>query len=119
MKHKGRLGSSFMPGAGCYAANFDDKEGELEDDRDGERCSVAASVSGCGESIMEQFVALRCCEQMLERAPTDPSMREIMKTLIMKRQGLSLQASRTRKRRRNSLGTQDYLAEDDGLSTGS
>ena len=116
MKHKGRLGSSFTPGAGCYAANYDDKE--KEEREEGEQCSVAASVSGCGESIMEQLVALRCCEQMQQRDGADASMKDVMKSLMMRRQVSSRHFSRTKKRRKNSLGTQDTLDDDDGLSTG-
>ena len=64
MKHRGRLGSSSMPGSGCYAENFD--EDDMDDAEADPVSSVAASVSGCGESVMEQFIALRCCELMKE-----------------------------------------------------
>ena len=130
MKHSGRLGSSSMPGSGCYSENLDEKA--EENDGSGDKAvSVAAAVSGCGESIMEQFVALRCCELMKERIlsasaeassgsgeQTQPVLSAVMQPLMKKRQALSTDGLRMRKRQRNASGGQDTLEEDDGLSSG-
>ena len=130
MKHPGRLGSSSMPGSGCYSENFDDSvHPDDADTNPDELVSVAAAISGCGESIMEQFVALRCCELMKERIRSSgalshelspPVLSEVMQPLMKQRQALSIgDPQRTRKRRRNRVGEgQDSLQEDDGLSTG-
>jgi hypothetical protein len=122
MKHTGRLGSSSMPGSGCYSENSVDDW--REDDSSDGLVSVAAAVSGCGESIMEQFVALRCCEMMKQKtlsATKDSAdcLSDIMQSLMKTRQSLSSNSSfRRRRRRRNSVGGQDTMVEDDGLSTG-
>ena len=135
MKHSGRLGSSSMPGSGCYAENFD--EDDVDDQRAEPASSVAASVSGCGESVMEQFIAMRCCAMLKEMkeiketeqntAMTAPSalstrhqsMVDIMRSLLVRKQvQLSSNKRRRKRRRRNREGGQDTLEEDDGLATG-
>ena len=141
MKHRGRLGSSSMAGSGCYAENFDEDEVDDDDHAGLARASVATSVSGCGESVMEQFIAMRCCAMMKEMkedteqqqqqqrsesmdAPASfPSGREpiqaIMRALLVRRQvPQSKEKTRRKRRRRNSHGGQDTLEEDDGLATG-
>ena len=131
MKHTGRLGSSSTPGSGCYSENFEDDCCE-DDDADGqqERVSVAATVSGCGESIMEQFVALRCCDKLKQQQPavssgaTDSaaSLSGIMHSLMATRQtapdSSGDSASNRRRRRRPRSDGKETMAEDDGLSMG-
>ena len=132
MKHRGRLGSSSMPGSGCYAENFDeddvdDPEAKAEAEA-GSASSVAASVSGCGESVMEQFIAMRCCSMMKEIKEREPhtsldsghkSMEGVMRALLVRKQvPMSEARIRRKRRRRNSEGGQDTLEEDDGLATG-
>jgi taspase (threonine aspartase 1) len=127
MKHTGRLGSSSTPGSGCYAENYDD-DCRDEDDGGDELVSVAAAVSGCGESLMEQFVALRCCEMLKKQAASSAadnaarSSHDIMQSLMQTRQTSSSTSSsgssRSRRRRRDRSGGLDTLVEDDGLSTG-
>jgi len=141
LKQSGRLGSSSTIGAGCFAENGEEVEGRGGEE-DTVRVSVAASVSGCGESIIEQLVALRCCEMMsgttehndATHNPLQPqqqreagrggeqrgqhTMHSVMRSLMVNKQVLSKEEARWRKRRRNRSGSQDTIVEDDGLSTG-
>ena len=124
MKHRGRLGSSSMAGSGCYSENFDDSD--LDDQKAEKISSVAASVSGCGESVMEQFIAMRCCSMMKEVKEGEEqlssghqSMEDIMHALLARKQvPMSKARIRRKRRRRNSSGGQDTVEEDDGLATG-
>ena len=139
MKPAGRLGSSAVPGAGCYAINGDHIYGKGEDNKPTVEASAAASVSGCGEDIMEQFVAMKCCSMMRhsrdvgrhpeassrdlghgESTSTNSStgMHHIMRRLMVKEQVMPASMASTKKRRRNDSGSQDTLVEDGGLATG-
>ena len=137
MKSAGRLGSSAIPGAGCYAINGDAFDGTAEG-RNLRDASAAAAVSGCGEDIMEQFVAMECCRAMRQAgdvkgdamvplkqldgvtsvSDSPTPMRQIMQRLIVKKQTSSSPKASVRKRRRNDSGSQDTFIEDGGLSTG-
>ena len=139
MKPAGRLGSSAVPGAGCYAVNGDHIYGKGEDNKPTVEASAAASVSGCGEDIMEQIMAMKCCDMMrhsrdvgrpTEAPSRDPDhgnststnsskgMHHIMRLLMVKEHALPASTASTKKRRRNDSGSQNTLVEDGGLSTG-
>ena len=131
MKSAGRVGSSAIPGAGCYAVNGErSPESEQAQQRTRSQASVAAAVSGCGEDIMEQFTAVRCCDMMgdsdIDAASTrlaSPTsslspMQRILRRLMVKEQILSQTITPGNKRKHNSSGSQDTLVEDGGLSTG-
>ncbi len=53
LKHAGRIGQAAVFGAGCWAEEKED-------------FAVAASLSGCGESIIRTQLARVCCEHLLE-----------------------------------------------------
>ena len=127
MKSPGRLGCSAMMGCGCYAEDGDDE---------GKHPSVAASLSGCGEDIMEQLMAARACDAMkyysdpklsssstidgnIPDGNSNSSMKSIMtRVLVKKVQHTRRINSQTKKRQHNDSGSSDTLSEDDGLSTG-
>ena len=141
MKPAGRLGSSAVPGAGCYSVNGSHIRGAAADEHKvSVRPSATASVSGCGEDITEQFLAMRCCDLLRESAyvaesaqaatpsagveapgasaSASTAMHKIMRQLIVKNQSLPASMAPIKRRRRNESGTQDTLAQDGGLSTG-
>ena len=65
MKTAGRIGSAALIGCGCHAENGD--ENKEEDQREGnikDAISVACSISGCGEDIIEELMAVRCCDAL-------------------------------------------------------
>jgi hypothetical protein len=140
MKQVGRLGSSAVPGAGCYAVNGDHIHGDKKDHEATIEASVAASVSGCGEDILEQFVAMKCCDMMRGGSEVDSTAKvlsshidegpstlssnsltpthQMMRRLIVKEHKLPASMASIKKRRWNDSGSQDTMAEDGGLATG-
>jgi len=119
MKHPGRIGSSSVIGAGCYAENANTaEENQLRHSR--KLYSIASTTSGCGEDIIEQLTSLQCCELLQKSEPNCLPMRKVMQQLISKRHISSQSTSSTRgkKRFKNNIGGMDTRAEDGGLSTG-
>jgi isoaspartyl peptidase/L-asparaginase-like protein (Ntn-hydrolase superfamily) len=122
MKQSGRIGSSALIGCGCHAENG------LSGARDGTGnaghvVSVACSISGCGEDITEELMAVRCCDELKkplsqdsEGAPTH--LHAIMRQLVVKNEHLLPAAIQSRKRSRNAAGSTDTQINDDGHITG-
>ena len=125
MKPMGRLGSSAVPGAGCYAVNGDHAHRHGNEREATIEASAATCVSGCGEDIMEQFMAMRCCDMMRHSRdaayPTDASsrdldhgvstptnasmvMHDITRSLMVKEQALPASMASTKKREKERLG---------------
>ena len=64
MKTAGRIGSAALIGCGCHAENGDDETKVSADSSKTDAVSVACSISGCGEDIIEELMAVRCCDAM-------------------------------------------------------
>ena len=64
MKAAGRIGSAALIGCGCHAENGDDDEKDAQDGKIADAISVACSISGCGEDIIEELMAARCCDAL-------------------------------------------------------
>ncbi len=119
MKQGGRIGSSALIGCGCHAENG------LSIDRDGtadptDVISAACCVSGCGEDIMEELMALRCCEELkkpITAGATTP-LDAIMRQLLVKNEQKLAAPIQSRKRSKNSMGSTDTQINDDGRFTG-
>jgi isoaspartyl peptidase/L-asparaginase-like protein (Ntn-hydrolase superfamily) len=88
MKQGGRVGSSALIGCGCHAKNG------LSGARDGTNdaadvISVACSISGCGEEIIEELMALRCRDELKKPLPQgargqSTHLYSIMRQLVVK-----------------------------------
>jgi taspase (threonine aspartase 1) len=122
MKQGGRIGSSALIGCGCHAENG------LSGARDGigdaaRVVSVACSISGCGEDITEELMALRCCDELKKPLPQDAGgapthLHSIMRQLLVKNEQPLPAAIQSRKRTRNAAGSTDTQLNDDGHITG-
>ena len=122
MKQSGRVGSSALIGCGCHAENG------LSAARDGTEdtedvVSVACSISGCGEDIMEELMAVRCCDELKKPHPQsvtgEPTrLYSVMRRLVVKNEQLLLASVQSRKRSRNAAGSTDTQSNDDGHVTG-
>ena len=122
MKQSGRIGSSALIGCGCHAENG------LSNARDGTSetarvVSVACSISGCGEDVMEELMAVRCCDELKKPLPQDAQtapthLHSIMRQLVVKNEHVLPAAIQSRKRSRNAAGSTDTQVNDDGHITG-
>ena len=122
MKQSGRIGSSALIGCGCHAENG------LSSARDGTSdaahvVSVACSISGCGEDVMEELMSVRCCDELKKPFPQDAQsttahLHSIMRQLVVKNEHLLPDAIQSRKRSRNAAGSTDTQINDDGHITG-
>ena len=122
MKQGGRVGSSALIGCGCYAENG------LSTARDGTESmedvvSVACSISGCGEDIMEELMAVRCCDELkkpiVHSAIGEPTrLHSIMRHVVVKNEQLSVASIQSKKRSRNAAGSTDTQFNDNGHVTG-
>jgi len=70
MKTAGRIGSAALIGCGCHAENGDD---DGKDGKSTDAISVACSISGCGEDIIEELMAVRCCDALKSAKMSPPS----------------------------------------------
>ena len=64
MKTAGRIGSAALIGCGCHAENGDDDGKDPQNGKSADGISVACSISGCGEDIIEELMAVRCCDAL-------------------------------------------------------
>ena len=74
MKTAGRIGSAALIGCGCHAENGDDdgETGSQVGKSTADSMSVACSISGCGENIIEELMAVRCCDAMKNAKLSSP-----------------------------------------------
>jgi len=122
MKQGGRVGSSALIGCGCHAENG------LSGARDGTEdpadvISVACSISGCGEDITEELMAVRCCDELKKAvshgASGEPThLHSIMRQLVVKNEQLSPVSVQSKKRSRNAAGSTNTQINDNGHVTG-
>jgi taspase (threonine aspartase 1) len=119
MKQGGRVGSSALIGCGCYAENG------VSNDRDGtddptDVISAACCISGCGEDIIEECMALRCCDELKRPTPvgTTTPLDAIMRRLLVKKEQRLPAPIQSRKRSRNAMGSMDTQINDDVRFTG-
>ena len=82
MKTPGRIGSAALLGCGCHAENGDDEDrAPREDDAGSDSISVACSISGCGEDIIEELMAVRCCDALRAAKLSDTTPAPVASTM--------------------------------------
>ena len=122
MKQGGRVGSSALIGCGCYAENGLSAARDGTEDTENS-ISVACSISGCGEDIIEELMAVRCCDELKKPHPQgatgEPArLYSIMRHLVVKNEQPSLASVQSRKRSRNAAGSTNTQSNDNGHVTG-
>ena len=124
MKQGGRIGSAALIGCGCHAENGVSQGRDGTEDL-GDVISVACSISGCGEDITEELMALRCCDELKKDIPQETRqegalthLESIMRQSMVKKELVVTSSVQSKKRRKNASGSTDTQINDDGLSTG-